>query len=176
MKIFRYDSIDSTNSECFRKFDQGEALPFAIIAKTQTQGRGQFERTWYSADKHNLYISFGFYTKQPPQEFQNFSIIVAENLVTCLTKQFGIHLTVKAPNDIYCDGKKLGGILTESRIVRGEIIFAVSGIGLNVAGDLTKFPNELQLQATTLGTCCKKEIALQEIENIVIKVVRLLLL
>jgi BirA family biotin operon repressor/biotin-[acetyl-CoA-carboxylase] ligase len=170
MEIFRHDHMDSTNSECFRKFDRGDVLPFAVVAKTQTQGRGQFGRTWYSGDAQNLYISFGFLPKQTPQQFQNFSTIVAENLVQCLGSRLNIPLKVKHPNDIYCSGKKVCGILTESRILHGEIIFAATGIGLNVSGDLSKFPKELQSKATTLGECCGKLIFLPEIEAHILKV------
>ncbi|MDR1435232.1 MAG: biotin--[acetyl-CoA-carboxylase] ligase [Puniceicoccales bacterium] len=168
MEIFRHDNIDSTSSECFRKFDRGDILPFAVIAKTQAQGRGQFGRTWYSADGQNLYVSFGFVPRQTPQQFQNFSTIVAENLVECLANKLNMALQVKPPNDIYCAGKKVCGILTESRILHGRIIFAVTGIGLNVAGDLSKFPKELRSKATTLGEHCKKIISPAEIEAYVL--------
>jgi BirA family biotin operon repressor/biotin-[acetyl-CoA-carboxylase] ligase len=81
MEIFRHDAIDSSNDECFRHFDRRQSLPFAVVAATQTQGRGQFDRTWYSADAGNLYISFAFRPKESPQEFQNFSIAIAEKIV-----------------------------------------------------------------------------------------------
>jgi BirA family biotin operon repressor/biotin-[acetyl-CoA-carboxylase] ligase len=176
MEIFRYDSIDSTNSECFRKFDGGQCVPFAVVAEIQTQGRGQFDRKWYSADSKNLYISFGFIPRQSPQEFQNYSIVVATEIATHLRQMWDIFCTVKYPNDIYCDGKKLCGILTESRVTNGRIIFAVTGIGLNVAGDLSHFPLELQTTATTLGNCCKKEVSCPAVEIALVEVMENLLL
>jgi BirA family biotin operon repressor/biotin-[acetyl-CoA-carboxylase] ligase len=175
MEIFRHDCIDSTNSECFRKFDRGDILPFAVASKTQTHGRGQFGRTWYSGDAQNLYISFAFVPKQTPQQFQNFSTVVAENLLQCLGNPLNIPLKVKPPNDIYCFGKKVCGILTESRILHGEIIFAVTGIGLNVGGDPSKFPQELQSKATTLGECCGKIIPLPEMEAHIFEVMEQLI-
>jgi BirA family biotin operon repressor/biotin-[acetyl-CoA-carboxylase] ligase len=176
MKIFRHSSLDSTNSECFRKFDRGESVPFSIAAKVQTQGRGQFDRAWYSADAQNLYISFGFVPRQTPQQFQNFSTIVAQNLVEILSHELNLSLEIKLPNDIYGNGKKLGGILTESRIRNGEIAFAATGIGLNVAGIPENFPWELQQIATTLSACCKEKIPLEKIESIVIATMEKLLL
>jgi BirA family biotin operon repressor/biotin-[acetyl-CoA-carboxylase] ligase len=176
MEVFRYDIIDSSNDECFRRFDRGQALPFVIVATTQTKGRGQFDRTWYSADAGNLYVSFAFKPKQSPQEFQNFSIVVAGKIAERLQQTFGIPMTVKYPNDIYCDGKKMCGILTESRVVGPEIIFAVSGIGLNVAGDISQFPSELQATATTLSACCKRKIPPEEVEAILFEIIEKLLL
>jgi BirA family biotin operon repressor/biotin-[acetyl-CoA-carboxylase] ligase len=175
MEIFRCDEIDSTNSECFRKFDRQQTLPFAVVASIQTMGKGQFDRTWYSADSGNLYISFGFKPWQSPREFQNFSIGVAEKIAAQLQQILAINLIVKFPNDIYCDGKKICGILTESRIVANEIIFAVTGIGLNVAGDMAKFPDELQSKATTLSECCKRKISIREAEAIVFEIMEKLL-
>ncbi|MDR1907108.1 MAG: biotin--[acetyl-CoA-carboxylase] ligase [Puniceicoccales bacterium] len=176
MEIFRYGEIDSTNSECFRKFNRGQSVPFAVVAGIQTQGRGQFERTWYSSDTGNLYISFGFIPHQSPLEFQNFSTIVAQKITVRLQQIWDIPFTVKYPNDIYCDGKKLCGILTESRIINGEIVFAVTGIGLNVAGDLSQFPEELRSTATTLSACCRENISRLRVEGIIIATMETLVL
>ncbi|MDR2372479.1 MAG: biotin--[acetyl-CoA-carboxylase] ligase [Puniceicoccales bacterium] len=170
MEIFRHGSIDSTNAECFRQFDRGQRVPFLVVAETQTQGRGQFGRTWYSTDAKNLYISFGFIPHQSPREFQNFSIVVAEKIANRLGQIFNLTFTVKSPNDIYFGGKKLCGILTELRIANGHITFAVTGIGLNVAGDLSEFPEGLRMTATTLSNCCEKEISCSEMEVVVAEV------
>jgi BirA family biotin operon repressor/biotin-[acetyl-CoA-carboxylase] ligase len=175
MEIFRHGSIDSTNAECFRQFDRGQRVPFLVIAETQTQGRGQFGRTWYSADAKNLYMSFGFIPYQSPQEFQNFSTVVAEKIADRLNQIFALTFSVKSPNDIYFDGKKLCGVLTESRIANGHVTFAVTGIGLNVAGDLSNFPEALRMTATTLSNCCKKEISCPEMEVVVVEVMENLL-
>ncbi|MDR0590699.1 MAG: biotin--[acetyl-CoA-carboxylase] ligase [Puniceicoccales bacterium] len=175
MEIFRYDTIDSSNDECFRHFDRRQMLPFAIVATTQTKGKGQFDRTWYSADAGNLYVSFAFKPQQSPEKFQNFSIAVAEKIAERLQRTFGVPLTVKYPNDIYCDGKKMCGILTETRVVGHEIILAVTGIGLNVAGDISRFPGELQATATTLSACCKRKIPPGEVEAILFEIIEKLL-
>ncbi|MDR1590727.1 MAG: biotin--[acetyl-CoA-carboxylase] ligase [Puniceicoccales bacterium] len=175
MEIFRHGSIDSTNAECFRIFDRGQRVPFLVIAETQTHGRGQFGRNWYSGDVKNSYMSFGFIPRQLPQEFQNFSTLVAEKIANRLGEFLGLAFFVKSPNDIYFSGKKLCGILTESRIGEGRIIFAVTGIGLNVAGDISKFSEALQSTATTLSNCCGREIARSAIEVIILEVMEKLL-
>jgi BirA family biotin operon repressor/biotin-[acetyl-CoA-carboxylase] ligase len=175
MEIFRHGSLDSTTAECFRRFDRGQRGPFLVIADVQNQGRGQFGRSWYGADTKNLYISFGFVPRRLPQEFQNFSTVVAGKIADRLGQIWGLTFVVKSPNDIYCCGKKLCGILTESRIVQNRIIFAVTGIGLNVAGDLSKFPEALQSTATTLSACYGAEIPRLEAEVMVIEVMEKLL-
>jgi BirA family biotin operon repressor/biotin-[acetyl-CoA-carboxylase] ligase len=115
-------------------------------------------------------MSFGFIPHRSPQEFQNFSIVVAEKIASRLDQIFNLTFTVKSPNDIYFDGKKLCGILTESRIANGHIIFAVTGIGFNVAGDLSNFPEALRMTATTLSNCCKREISCPEMEILIVEV------
>jgi biotin-(acetyl-CoA carboxylase) ligase len=68
------------------------------------------------------------------------------------------------------------GILTESRVVGLEIIFAVTGIGFNVAGDISQFPSELQSTATTLSACCKRKIFPDKAEAILFEIIEKLLL
>ncbi|MDE6575982.1 MAG: hypothetical protein K2L24_01085, partial [Opitutales bacterium] len=84
MKFFGYERVGSTNDICFEKFANNEALPFAVMARQQTQGRGQFGRTWYSGDPQNLYISFAFRPQSSTKAFQNFSLKVAEVLTRML--------------------------------------------------------------------------------------------
>ncbi|MDE6576138.1 MAG: hypothetical protein K2L24_01930, partial [Opitutales bacterium] len=62
-------------------------------------------------------------------------------------------LAIKNPNDIYFGDRKLCGILTESKVQGEQLLLAVTGIGLNVSGDLSQFPQELQNTATTLQLC-----------------------
>lgn len=177
MKIIRLKEIDSTNTECFRRFDSGLVdEEFIMIAESQTNGRGQFDRVWYSADTENLYISFGFFPKCSPEKFKNFSTVLAFQMKEHFNTMLNLKLEVKLPNDIYYSGKKLGGILTESKIVDGKIAFAVTGIGLNVAGDIKKFPEQLQQTATTLSLVYGKNLDKNVIETEVIKVVQDLIL
>lgn len=170
MKIFRYDIIDSTNSECFRKFEKGEPCPFAVISAAQTNGRGQFGRRWYSDSRQNIYASFAFVPSVSVENFKNFSIIFAEHVVNWLNEELAINLRVKFPNDIYFEDKKVGGILTESIIRENKIAIAVTGIGLNVGINLSEFPEDLRLIATSLGQISAKDLDLKFLENGIIKI------
>lgn len=168
MKVLSYESVGSTNDVCFEKFAEGEALPFAVVARQQTQGRGQFGRTWYSADRQNLYISFAFCPEILPKAFQDFSLRVADVLAKTLEQHLDIELTIKKPNDIFYKDRKLCGILTESKIQGDRLLLAVTGIGLNVSG--TQFPPELQNIATALQTCIPdQKLSIAEVQMWVIE-------
>ena len=172
MNILRYEIIDSTNTECVRLFEKQNEnklnLPFCVIAESQSQGRGQFDRKWFSNDTENLYISFCFIPKHPIHEFINFSTILAYQIKKNIHEKLNISIDVKAPNDLYFNGKKFGGILTESKIINDKIAYAVSGIGININCDMTKFPEELQKISTSLQEICNQYIDKTLIEQIVI--------
>ena len=82
---------------------------------------------------------------------------------------FNIQAQLKWPNDILINGKKVGGILCESKISGGVIKSMVIGIGLNINENITEFPNELRDKATSLkiesGKQYKLEILLANILN-----------
>ena len=63
-------------------------------------------------------------------------------------KLYGISLDIKFPNDIYCNGKKLGGILTETKVQDGMVRCLVIGIGINT--NQTKFADEIKEIATSV--------------------------
>lgn len=175
MNEFFYETVGSTNDVGVWLLDHGMAQPFFITAQRQTSGRGQFNRVWYSGDRENLYISFVFCPSITPDAFQNFSVKVAERLVQKLSQELKINLRVKFPNDIYCDECKLCGILTESKIVENRIRFAVTGIGLNISGDLSAFPKDIKNRTTTLSACCNSRISKKQVQGWVIEVMEKLI-
>jgi BirA family biotin operon repressor/biotin-[acetyl-CoA-carboxylase] ligase len=59
--------------------------------------------------------------------------------------------TIKPPNDIYIDGRKVGGVLVEMRAQPGAAHLAVVGIGVNVNQALSHFPEELRERAISLA-------------------------
>ena len=172
MEILRYKIIDSTNTECVRLVENIKKnnfdFPFCVIAESQSNGRGQFARKWFSEDTENLYISFCFVPKHPINEFINFSTILAYQIKKNIHENLNITIDVKTPNDLYFNGKKFGGILTESKIINDKITYAVSGIGININCDMTKFPVEIREFSTSLKEICNKHIDKTLIEQIVI--------
>lgn len=125
-----FDTIDSTNDYLLAKKN---SVNVVCIAEHQSKGKGQFGRTWHSPHGENIYLSYRCHLPKPMGEIGNLSMQVGE-LVCRVLNQFGIRegLTVKWPNDVLFDGKKLAGILLEVQPGADNSSYAVIGIGLNV--------------------------------------------
>ncbi len=132
--LLAYDVLDSTNDEA-RRLARGGASHGAVIwAKRQTKGRGRMGRAWIS-DEGNLFVSL---LLQPPVELidaSQFSFVTALAVAEALqpvVAEVG-KLSLKWPNDILLDGRKLGGILLETEPAEEEGRFwLIAGIGINV--------------------------------------------
>jgi BirA family transcriptional regulator, biotin operon repressor / biotin---[acetyl-CoA-carboxylase] ligase len=158
-KIFRFKKVKSTNSTAIRmiknfKFDYG-----MIISKTQNNGRGQYGRKWISY-KGNLFISFF-------HKMENLTVSVKQlTKINCilvrklLSKYYKKKITLKKPNDLLIDKKKICGILQESISVFSKK-YLVVGIGIN----LIKNPNIKNYPAINLYKLTNKKISKNKIEN-----------
>jgi BirA family biotin operon repressor/biotin-[acetyl-CoA-carboxylase] ligase len=165
VEIIRLDSVDSTNDEAFR-LSATKALPFIVVATRQWSGRGQGEHTWYSEDPRNLYWTLIWQPRQTAQQFQDCSTKVAILLSQKLRECYRIPVALKYPNDLLIQGRKLGGILTETRVVSGNLLLAACGIGLNVNGDLNAYPDDIREHCCRLGDWVSEPIQLETVENL----------
>ncbi len=128
---------DSTNSYARREAprlwkEHPDCEIFAVTAEKQTSGRGQRGTIWQSADGENLLMTIAV---QPKALAINagYALSVAAALALKESMQkYGISTTLKWPNDLYCNGCKLAGILVESDCEATNITQAYIGIGLNV--------------------------------------------
>jgi BirA family biotin operon repressor/biotin-[acetyl-CoA-carboxylase] ligase len=150
IEIRIFDEIDSTNTEAKRVFKKGES-DMLIIAEKQTAGRGRQGKSFYSPEKTGVYFSLvinremplSFAVKATPAA----AVAVAETVEELTDKK----PEIKWVNDVFIDGKKVCGILTEA--VRSEKSgFAdglIIGIGINVS--TVDFPDEIKNIAGSLG-------------------------
>jgi BirA family biotin operon repressor/biotin-[acetyl-CoA-carboxylase] ligase len=122
-KLLSFDKIPSTQTYAQNLVRGGNATDRTIIlADTQTKGHGRYRRTWVSK-LGNLYVSFIYKIEQrDPKLSYSVAIAIAETLIS-----FGIIPTIKWPNDILIDGKKISGILIEY-----AKDFVIIGIGINI--------------------------------------------
>lgn len=122
-------SIDSTNSELMRRARAGQMEPVLLVAEQQTAGRGRQGRQWLSgtgADSGNT-LTFSIGLSLRMADWSGLSLAVGLSLATSLHPR----LRLKWPNDLWLNGRKLGGILIETVQV-GEARHAVIGVGLNI--------------------------------------------
>jgi len=126
------ESIGSTNDYVMTELDHRKAGFVACIADQQTAGRGRNGREWLSPANANIYMSLGFYLNRAMlRQISGLSLACGVSIAIELEK-LGISPMVKWPNDVMLDGKKLAGILIESRI-KADMVQVVVGVGLNVS-------------------------------------------
>ena len=126
-----FRQIDSTQKEIWRRIESTNIKNGMLIrAENQTSGIGTHGRTWISTT-NNITFSFYYEMNCNVKKVEGLTVEIAEIILDILKQSYGIQLEIKLPNDIYYQGKKLGGILTESKIVGDMVKYIVVGIGLN---------------------------------------------
>ncbi|TAK32741.1 MAG: biotin--[acetyl-CoA-carboxylase] ligase [Chloroflexota bacterium] len=125
-----FDSVTSTNEVARELARAGIPEGATILANHQDAGRGRMGRTWVAPPGSSLLVSI---VLRPALAEVN-SLIMAAALATtrAIESATPLRASIKWPNDVEIDGKKVGGILVESEIERGQLLFAVLGTGLNV--------------------------------------------
>lgn len=156
-KIFVFDSLSSTNDKAksLAKDGEGSDLPenFAVLAKTQTEGRGTKGRSW-SSPPGGLYLSVCLQKAAPPSAVGLVTAYAAVAVRKTLSDLCGIDAKIKWVNDIVCSDKKLCGILCESfDNPRGERSLIV-GIGINLTS--AALPDGLKSTAAALSDLTKE--------------------
>jgi len=129
LTIHRFPSLASTNQTLWELLAQGAKAGTVVISEEQTAGRGQWGRYWESG-RGGLYLSVAVFPDWEASQSGELTIATAWGIATVL-QNHGIPLRLKAPNDLFLVGKKLGGILTETRIQGDKITTAVIGVGIN---------------------------------------------
>jgi BirA family biotin operon repressor/biotin-[acetyl-CoA-carboxylase] ligase len=145
------ERVDSTNTEAERHLAAGSRTPLVILAREQTQGRGRRGRVWHSPPAGNLYATFVFRPKLEPARLQDFTLWMGLNVCEVIANFCAIEPGLKWPNDVYFQGRKAGGMLTEARIDAEEVHDLVFGLGLNLNGRVADLPRELQKTATSIA-------------------------
>lgn len=121
---------DSTNSQLLAADAKND--PQALFAEFQTAGRGRRGREWVSPFGANLYFSLAWSFTDWPAQITALPLVVGLSCARALRQQGLEQIGVKWPNDLYVDGRKLGGILIEHRGEAGGPCRAVIGVGINV--------------------------------------------
>jgi BirA family biotin operon repressor/biotin-[acetyl-CoA-carboxylase] ligase len=145
-RIERHASLPSTSDRAITRAEAGEAPWSAVLAGTQTAGRGRHGRHWISPPG-NLYLSVLLDAEAavPGGLGLLAGVAVADALATLLPDSTALHL--KWPNDLVADGRKLGGVLVEAGTRIDGSRWAVAGIGLN----LVAHPDHADRPATSLA-------------------------
>ncbi|HXQ32371.1 MAG TPA: biotin--[acetyl-CoA-carboxylase] ligase [Steroidobacteraceae bacterium] len=126
------DEIASTNSHLLAANGLPAGRWRACLAEYQSAGRGRRGRGWIAPYASGLCLSFGWLLADPPAGLATLSLAAGVAVLRALTAQGVTDLTLKWPNDVLKDGRKLGGILCELKAEAAGPAYVVVGIGLNV--------------------------------------------
>lgn len=156
-----FESIDSTNSEASRRLDEAfeKNGSFKSLDKTifysasQTAGRGRLGRTFFSPDA-GLYMSLVYCPDSERKEFDPavFTATAAVAVSRVVKKLYDKDTLIKWVNDVFLNGKKICGILTEGKIDRNrnQVSAIIVGIGVNLYTASEKFPPEVRDKAGSI--------------------------
>lgn len=139
----------STNDDLLAAGEEGAPSGTLLFADHQTAGRGQFHRPWESSPSLGLWFSLLLRMEINDRVLPSLSAFAALALVETISG-LGIEgCGIKEPNDVLIGGRKVSGVLVETRVGRDP--FAVVGIGLNVNHTSMDFPEELRGRTTSLA-------------------------
>ncbi len=149
---------DSTNNVAMTLARDGAPAGTLVVAEGQSAGRGRLARQWLSPPGSGLYVSFILRPALELADLPRLTLAAGVALCRAVTRSTGVQVQLKWPNDLLLEGKKCGGILTETDGLLGDgPVAVILGIGLNVNTPVTLFPTELQDRATSLTAVTGRE-------------------
>ena len=148
LRILRYESLPSTNTEVARLAAEGAAEGLAVVAHEQTAGRGRLQRAWSSPKGAGLYFSILLRPKLEPERWPLITFVAALATGDALLDASQVQTDIKWPNDLLANERKICGILAEAiETPTGRAV--VVGIGINLTNDA--FPADLINVATSVA-------------------------
>ena len=147
-EITVFAKTNSTNDLALQRGLLGASGPLAFFAETQSAGRGRFGRHWHSPEGSGLWFSLLLRPPLPFSQWPRLTTAAAVAIARSITQVCGLKASLKWPNDIWVDGKKVAGLLMETAHTAARQPFAVLGIGINA--NQSDFPEALTQSATSL--------------------------
>lgn len=160
-RYIHFDSIDSTNTYLKNHYKELRNLTF-VSASYQSQGHGRMKRNWQSNKNENLMFSFLIKNPKLINEFSSISLVSGVAVSKVLIKLKLPNVTIKWPNDVYVDDKKICGILMESISNESSLDCLVVGIGINL--NTKEFDDELKDKATSYYLLKNKKISILNVK------------
>jgi BirA family biotin operon repressor/biotin-[acetyl-CoA-carboxylase] ligase len=145
--IVRLGRVESTQTVAFTLAAEGAPDGTVVMADSQAAGRGRRGRTWLDEPGSSLLVSIVLRPRLEPARLPGLSLAAAVAVAEALTRTAGLRPRLKWPNDVLVGGRKLAGILLETRL-SGERPTTVLGVGVNLSQRV--FPADLGQRATSV--------------------------
>lgn len=145
--------LDSTNIEARARALEGAPEGTVVVAEEQTAGKGRPGKTFFSPASTGVYLSIVLYPSLQADRAHYLTTAAAVACAQAIEAVTNKPAAIKWVNDIFCEGRKVAGILTEGSVdmESGCFDYAILGIGVNVKPPKGGFPDEM---ADVAGTVC----------------------
>lgn len=142
-----YKEIDSTQSEIWRKVEE-LTNGSLVMADFQTLGKGTHGRRWHTDEAGNIAFSFLIKMDYEIRKLEGLTLEIAQIIVDIMKAKYKININIKEPNDLIINNKKVGGILTETKLSFENVKYLVIGIGINTSKQ--SFTEDIKDTATSI--------------------------
>ena len=149
-RIVHYATLPSTMDEARRLAAEGAENGTVVVADEQTAGRGRLDRRWYSP-KGSLLATFLLRPSVRVESGPLIGVAVGVALAESITRLVRAPALVKWPNDVWIEGRKVAGILVETRLAGGAFDIVLVGLGVNGNLRVADLPADLRPGATSLS-------------------------
>ncbi len=146
------ESTGSTNADLLAAANEGAPEWTVLVAGHQTAGRGRLGRVWEEPPGSSLLVSVLLRPSMPPAEAPLTSLAAGVAVAEALEAVATLRVRCEWPNDVVtAEGRKLAGVLVESRIEGNRLRYIVAGAGVNLTQSPGDLPADVRLPATSLA-------------------------
>ncbi|MBE5819079.1 MAG: biotin--[acetyl-CoA-carboxylase] ligase [Clostridiales bacterium] len=153
VNVIVFDEVDSTNTVAKSLAEQGAREWTVVLALRQTGGRGRLGRSFFSPEGTGLYMSIILRPSVGVDSALNITASAAVAVARAIENLTDKDPFIKWVNDVYVDGKKVCGILTEAsfNMENSSMEYAVLGVGVNLSSPKAGFPDDISNIAGDIG-------------------------
>lgn len=152
-KLYYFDVTGSTNNDAKRLAEEGDPHGTVVVADIQNAGKGRRGRKWQTLPGTALSFTLLLRPEFSPDKASMLTLVMALSVAEAVENVTGTEASIKWPNDIVMNKKKICGMLTEMTMTpeMEEIQYIVVGAGINVNnGSIEEFEEEIRTSATSL--------------------------
>ncbi len=132
MKFLFYKKIDSTQDVAYRLALRGEGEGTVVVSDYQTAGRGRLGRKWFASPGKSILCSLILRPNISAEQVFLITRLAAYAVKQVIEKKTDLSVYFRHPNDLLINGKKVAGMLAETRLKGEKLEFIILGIGINV--------------------------------------------